>query len=118
MISIEEEEKRAKIYVHTDQRPLASGRNGQNVRLASGLTGYELDILDLTELKAGEEGDAKLVVEEVAELPISEEAKEALVSNNLSLVGQLKGLSAEDYVSVGLTEEQAEEVVNIMQLVK
>jgi len=38
------EEKRAKVIVNEDQQSIAIGRGGQNVRLASTLTGYELDI--------------------------------------------------------------------------
>jgi N utilization substance protein A len=44
---IDLEEKRAKVYVEEDQRPLAIGRSGQNVRLASKLVGIEIDILDV-----------------------------------------------------------------------
>ena len=36
--------KHAKIYVTEDQQSIAIGRQGQNVRLASKLTGYDLDI--------------------------------------------------------------------------
>ena len=36
--------KKAKIYVTEDQQSIAIGRQGQNVRLASKLTGYDLDI--------------------------------------------------------------------------
>jgi N utilization substance protein A len=36
--------KRAKVFVAEDQQSIAIGRGGQNVRLASRLTGYELDI--------------------------------------------------------------------------
>ncbi len=38
------ETKRAKVLVDEDQQSIAIGRGGQNVRLASRLTGYELDI--------------------------------------------------------------------------
>jgi len=41
---VEIEGKRAKVYVTEDQQSIAIGRQGQNVRLASKLTGYELDI--------------------------------------------------------------------------
>lgn len=40
----EGDEKRAKVSVSEDQQSIAIGRGGQNVRLASRLTGYELDI--------------------------------------------------------------------------
>lgn len=43
-VEIDEENKRAKVVVSEDQQSIAIGRGGQNVRLASRLTGYELDI--------------------------------------------------------------------------
>lgn len=43
-VEINEAEKRAKVFVNEDQQSIAIGRGGQNVRLASRLTGYELDI--------------------------------------------------------------------------
>lgn len=43
-VLIEGDIKRAKVLVPEDQLSIAIGRGGQNVRLASKLTGYELDI--------------------------------------------------------------------------
>ena len=43
-VEIDEKAKRAKVFVNEDQQSIAIGRGGQNVRLASRLTGYELDI--------------------------------------------------------------------------
>lgn len=43
-VEIDEAAKRAKVFVSEDQQSIAIGRGGQNVRLASRLTGYELDI--------------------------------------------------------------------------
>ena len=43
-VEIDEEAKTAKVFVAEDQQSIAIGRGGQNVRLASRLTGYELDI--------------------------------------------------------------------------
>ena len=43
-VTVNEDEKRATVYVSEDQQSVAIGRAGQNVRLASRLTGYELDI--------------------------------------------------------------------------
>lgn len=43
-IELSEEAKTAKVFVTEDQQSIAIGRGGQNVRLASRLTGYELDI--------------------------------------------------------------------------
>ena len=43
-VEVNETDKRAKVFVSEDQQSIAIGRGGQNVRLASRLTGYELDI--------------------------------------------------------------------------
>lgn len=43
-IELNTEAKTAKVYVSEDQQSIAIGRGGQNVRLASRLTGFELDI--------------------------------------------------------------------------
>ncbi len=43
-VVVDEAAKRAKVIVPEDQLSIAIGRGGQNVRLASKLTGYELDI--------------------------------------------------------------------------
>ncbi len=43
-IELDEAGKRAKVFVNEDQQSIAIGRGGQNVRLASKLTGYEIDI--------------------------------------------------------------------------
>lgn len=51
-VEINEEAKRAKVFVNEDQQSIAIGRAGQNVRLASRLTGYELDIETATPAQA------------------------------------------------------------------
>ena len=43
-VDINEEEKRARVYLKTDQVSLAIGRGGHNIKLAGKLTGYELDV--------------------------------------------------------------------------
>jgi transcription termination/antitermination protein NusA len=43
-VVLDEANKKAKVLVPEDQLSIAIGRGGQNVRLASKLTGYELDI--------------------------------------------------------------------------
>ncbi len=43
-VQIDEANKKAKVIVPEDQLSIAIGKGGQNVRLASKLTGYELDI--------------------------------------------------------------------------
>jgi len=72
-VTVNEDEKRATVYVSEDQQSIAIGRAGQNVRLASRLTGYELDIEAKTPVKVESkprkniEDSLMSVVEEVAE---------------------------------------------------
>lgn len=44
VMKVEIDEGKAKVYVTADQQSIAIGRQGQNVRLASKLTGYNIDI--------------------------------------------------------------------------
>ncbi|MBQ3306451.1 transcription termination/antitermination protein NusA [Candidatus Saccharibacteria bacterium] len=44
IVKVEIEGKKAKVYVTEDQQSIAIGRQGQNVRLASKLTGFDIDI--------------------------------------------------------------------------
>lgn len=122
-IKLDEGEKRASCYVNPDQRPLAIGKNGQNVRLASELTGWEIDILDISELdeksaaKAAEEGKAE--AKTVDELDLSKSILDKLKAANLTLVEQLKGLSAKDLTEVeGIGEKSAEEIVEAIKKTK
>jgi len=43
-IQLDEENAKADVYLHPDQVSLAIGRGGFNIRLASMLTGYEIDV--------------------------------------------------------------------------
>lgn len=108
-IDINKDEKRAKIYVNPDQRPLAIGKNGQNVRLASRLTGYELDILDIGEMTGSAANDSAKV-EAIKDLPnLSPEVIAKLEAANISMVGQLKGLSVADIAGIDeITAEEAQ----------
>jgi len=43
-IQIDEDNKRAEVYLKPDQVSLAIGRGGNNIRLAGAITGYEIDV--------------------------------------------------------------------------
>lgn len=45
IMKVEIDGKKAKVHVAEDQQSIAIGKQGQNVRLASKLTGYEIDII-------------------------------------------------------------------------
>ncbi len=63
-----DDEKRVEVYVAEDQRALAIGKNGQNVRLAGQIMEWEIDILNTAEL----EGEVELTEEKE---PKDEKAK-------------------------------------------
>ena len=112
-IVIDDKEHRAKVYVNPDQRPLAIGKEGQNVRLASKLTQYELDVLDIGDLSGEDADKMKEKIKEIAGLEgISEETAEKLAQANLTQVEQLQGLSVKDLMSIeGISEEEANQLV-------
>ncbi|MDP3976084.1 MAG: transcription termination factor NusA, partial [bacterium] len=59
-IGLDEAHRRASVYVPVEERALAIGKGGQNVRLASMLTGWEIDICDLDKLDTSKLGELKI----------------------------------------------------------
>ncbi len=59
--------KRAAVFVEEAQRPMAIGKKGQNIRLATDLTGFELDMYNYEELPAFKAKLAELRGEPVPE---------------------------------------------------
>lgn len=53
--------KRAAVFVEEEERPMAIGKRGQNVRLASDLTGYELDLYNIEQLPAFKEKISEMI---------------------------------------------------------
>ncbi|MFA5799771.1 MAG: transcription termination factor NusA [Candidatus Peribacteraceae bacterium] len=117
--------KRAAVFVEEAQRPMAIGKKGQNIRLATQLTGYELDMYNYEELPAFKAKLAELKGEEVAVAvlnPPAEEGKEGIEGNEgsegekghpTSLV-ELRGAGErqegeEEKVSEAAKEESTEE---------
>lgn len=66
--------KRAAVFVEEAQRPMAIGKKGQNIRLATQLTGYELDMYNYEELPAFKAKLAELKGEEVQVVMLNEAA--------------------------------------------
>lgn len=96
-IKLDKENKKAAVIVNQDQLSLAIGKHGQNVRLASQLTGWDMDIRAREEAQKKEE---KLAEEKTisAEAPLGGQAplgaqagkikKEAFSLESLSGVGE------------------------------
>lgn len=76
--------KRAAVFVEEAERPMAIGKKGQNVRLASDLTGYELDLYNIEQLPAFKAKLKELVKQnrrmDDKDLPASKAVEEAAAS--------------------------------------
>ena len=84
---VEIDGKKATVYVKEDQQSIAIGRQGQNVRLASKLTGYDIDVELLKKTaprKRKNAEDALLSALEAAEAAETDEATEATETNEAS----------------------------------
>ncbi len=82
-VELDEENHRAKVEVLEDQQSLAIGRGGQNVRLASKLTGWGIDIASVegeTIAETTESGDVEVNEDAMAqpEAPIVEDATDTV----------------------------------------
>jgi N utilization substance protein A len=64
-VEIDEANKKARVIVPEDQLSIAIGKSGQNVRLASKLTGYDLDIVAAQEAPAPAAVETKPVVQKL-----------------------------------------------------
>lgn len=64
--------KRAAVFVEEAQRPMAIGKKGQNIRLATQLSGFELDMYNYEELPAFKAKLAELRGEPVEEVILTE----------------------------------------------
>lgn len=109
-IVIDEESKSMDIAVMEDQLSQAIGRGGQNVRLASELTGWELNVM--TEAQADEKSEAeaesiqKLFMEQLA---VDEEVAAILVQEGFSSLEEVAYVPKEEMLDI---EEFDEEIVD------
>ncbi len=75
-VTLDEEEREAKVLVSEDQQSLAIGRGGQNVRLAAKLTGWKIDIQSVKP-EGVEEGSAATTSKESVDEAVAQDTKEA-----------------------------------------
>ncbi len=69
-VTLNEEDKTARVLVPSDQMSLAIGKEGQNARLAHKLTGWRIDVKDPESLM-GQSGDLLRQAQEEAEASVS-----------------------------------------------
>jgi N utilization substance protein A len=109
-ISIDEEKKRADVFLKPDQVSLAIGKGGHNIKLAGKLTGYEIDVYR----------DTDVDVEDVDLDEFSDEIEGWIID-------ELKGIgcdTAKSVIDIGfedlvkrtdLEEETVKDVINILK---
>ncbi|WP_333573705.1 transcription termination factor NusA [Sphingomonas sp.] len=116
-VVIDEEEDRIEVVVPDDQLSLAIGRRGQNVRLASQLTGKAIDIL--TEADASEKRQKEFVERSEMfqnELDVDETLAQLLVAEGFGALEEVAYVEIEELATIeGFDEDLAQELQNRAQ---
>ena len=113
-IVLDEDAKRAEVIVAEDQLSLAIGRRGQNVRLASQLTGWHLDILSEDEAaKRRQEESAQRVALFMLALDVDEMIAQLLSTEGFEDVYDIANVNLSELASIdGFDEDIASELKN------
>jgi N utilization substance protein A len=105
---IDEAGKRVKIIVSEDQLSLAIGKRGQNARLTSKLTGWQVDVEPEVVVTKGFEEKVAEAVESLAAIPgITREQADVLVHNGLLRLEDLLQADVSDLSGMPQIGEQA-----------
>lgn len=111
-IKLDEDQKRAEVFLKPDQISLAIGKGGYNIKLAGRLTGFEIDVYRDSEMGAETE-DVDL--EEFAD-EIDNDILDALKSIGCDTAKSVLEMDREDLIKrAQLTEEVVEEVISILK---
>jgi N utilization substance protein A len=107
-IEVDQNEKKALAVINDDEMSIAVGRFGQNINLASRLTGYQIETIKYSELSvASETEETEEKIKEEAEVTESETAKEEPVVTAETLIDDIKGVSkaaAEKFAEMGFVK--------------
>jgi N utilization substance protein A len=111
-IVVDEDSHSMDIAVEEGNLAQAIGRNGQNIRLASQLTGWELNVMTVDELKAKHQAEADNVISLFTEsLEIDEEFAGVLVEEGFSSLEEIAYVPINELLEIeGLDEEIVEEL--------
>ena len=111
-VVLDEDAERIDVVVPDDQLSLAIGRRGQNVRLASQLTGWEIDIMteqEASEKRQREFAERSKMFED--ELDVDETLSQLLVAEGFTELEEVAYIGMEELASIeGFDEELAEEL--------
>ncbi|MDQ6939124.1 MAG: transcription termination factor NusA [Verrucomicrobiota bacterium] len=106
------EKKSVLISVDEDQLSLAIGKKGQNARLTSRLTGWEINIdKDTSAMNAVEQKVVQAAQALSASLPITDEQAVTLVKSGFTNLEGLRDADVSDFVDIlGVDEAKAQEI--------
>jgi N utilization substance protein A len=109
---IDETSKRVKIIVSEDQLSLAIGKRGQNARLTSKLTGWQVDIEAEVVVTKGFEEKVAEAVELLAAIPgITREQADVLVHHGLTRLEDLLQADVSDLAGIEQLGDQASAIL-------
>ena len=105
---VDEANKRVQITVSDDQLSLAIGKRGQNARLTSKLTGWQVDIEPEVVVTKGFEEKVAEAVESLAAIPgITREQADVLVHHGLTRLEDVLGADQSDLADIPQLADQA-----------
>lgn len=108
-IVVDEDTHTMDLAVQKDQLSQAIGRNGQNVRLASQLTGWTLNVMTIEDFEGkSQEESTKIAQLFTSALQIDEEIASLLIANGFSSLEEIAYVPKEELLSI---EEFDEEIV-------
>ncbi len=111
-VVLDEEDERVEVVVPDEQLSLAIGRRGQNVRLASQLTGWQIDIMtesQESERRQREFAERTTLFQEA--LDVDEVIAQLLVTEGFAAVEDVAYVEAEEIASIeGFDDDTAEEL--------
>lgn len=102
----DEEAKSMDVTVDEENLAIAIGRGGQNVRLASELTGWQINIMTAEEANKKQEEEDRVACEEfMTELDMSHEDAAALVQDGIYSLEELAYVPEQEIVELGIFDE-------------
>jgi N utilization substance protein A len=113
-VVLDEDTQRIEVVVPDDQLSLAIGRRGQNVRLASQLTGWDIDIL--TEAEESERRQAEFASRSATfaeALDVDEVIAQLLASEGFASIEEVAYVQLDEIAEIeGFDEDTAQEIQN------
>ena len=113
-VVLDEDQNKIEVVVAEEQLSLAIGRRGQNVKLATELTGYEIDILTEDEESSKRQEDFAVKTNIfVSSLDVDETLAQLLVSEGFSSVDELIDTDESELLAIeGFDEEIVAELLD------